>query len=232
MKQLLIFDAYGTLISTGNGSIEATKKILSLQEKEIDAKAFYKDWKKYHRKHLDEANATSFLSEADIFTKDLEALYKDYQINRPAKTDVQIMLDSLENRIVFPKVIEAINQLREKYRVVIGSTTDTEPLLNNMKLNNLVVDKVYTSEMINKYKPDKFFYQYILQHEGYEPTDTIFIGDSMTDDIAGPKSIGIKTILVDRLNKLNSSEPVQPDFVVRDIREIINLHFPLFHCKI
>lgn len=45
MKKLLIFDAYGTLISTGNGSIQATEKILALQDKHIDAKAFYKEWK-------------------------------------------------------------------------------------------------------------------------------------------------------------------------------------------
>ena len=50
MKRLLIFDAYGTLFSTGNGSIEATRKILSLQDKVIDAATFYKDWKNIHRK--------------------------------------------------------------------------------------------------------------------------------------------------------------------------------------
>ena len=36
MKKLLIFDAYGTLISTGNGSIEATKKILVLRPSQLD----------------------------------------------------------------------------------------------------------------------------------------------------------------------------------------------------
>lgn len=220
MKRLLIFDAYGTLISTGNGSIEATEKILSLQEKQIDATVFYKDWKKYHRRHLDEANKTSFLSEEDIFMKDLEALYKRYQINRPYEEDVQIMLNSLENRIVFPEVVESINQLRKKYRVVIGSTTDTEPLLKNLTSNNLVVDKVYTSEMIQKYKPDKHFYQYILQCEGYEPEEAVFIGDSLKDDIEGPQSVGITTVLVDRKNTLKSDEYIQPDFVVKDISEI------------
>ncbi|MBO5338052.1 MAG: hypothetical protein J6A94_13090 [Lachnospiraceae bacterium] len=83
MKRLLIFDAYGTLISTGNGSIEATRKILSLQEKEIDAKAFYRDWKRIHRKHIDESIETTFMMEKDIFIKDLEVLYEQYQIKRP-----------------------------------------------------------------------------------------------------------------------------------------------------
>ena len=162
MKRLLIFDAYGTLISTGNGSIEATKKILALQKKEIDAVAFYADWKKYHKKHIEDANRTSFLTERDIFVKDLKALYEQYQIVRPYDIDVEIMLASLLNRNTFAETIEAVEQLRKKYRVVIGSTTDTDPLLQNLVYNNLSVDKVYTSEMIKKYKPAPFFYQYIM----------------------------------------------------------------------
>lgn len=219
MERLLIFDAYGTLISTGTGSIEATKKILSLQEKEIDAVAFYADWKKYHKKHMDDANNTVFLSERDIFAKDLRALYEHYQIARPYEIDVEIMLESLHNRKVFVETIEVVEQLRKKYRVVIGSTTDTEPLLQNMLYNNLMVDKVYTSEMIKKYKPDKEFYQYILRCEKSEPEEAVFIGDSLVDDIAGPQSVGMKTVLINRGQKYNSAV-IKPDYVVTDLREI------------
>lgn len=223
-KKLLIFDAYGTLISTGNGSLEATKKILELQEKEIDATIFYHDWKKYHRKHIDESNDSYFVCEQEIFSKDLKVLYEQYQISRPYEEDVKIMLDSLEGRKVFPEVIKTVEQLKKYYRVVIGSTTDTEPLLRNMKSNSLVVDKVYTSEMIEKYKPDKYFYQYILQCEGYEPSEVVFIGDSLRDDIEGPKTIGISTILVDRMSRFDMSENIHPDYIVKDIGEILGLH--------
>ena len=216
MKKLLIFDAYGTLLSTGKGSLEATKKILALQEKEIDPTIFYKDWKKYHRKHLDEANASKFILEKEIFAKDLEALYEQYHINRPHEKDVEIMLESLIGRVVFPEAAE-------KYRVVIGSTTDTEPLLVNLKNNGLEVDAVYTSEMIQKYKPDPMFYQYILQAEGYKAEDAVFIGDSLVDDIEGPQRVGITTILVDRNEQFIQTGDVCPNYIVRGIREIVEL---------
>lgn len=35
MERLLIFDAYGTLISTGTGSIEATKKYYPYRKKRL-----------------------------------------------------------------------------------------------------------------------------------------------------------------------------------------------------
>ena len=55
MKKLLIFDAYGTLICTGTGSIDSCKEILSLQDKDIDPVKFYADWKVIHRKHLNDS---------------------------------------------------------------------------------------------------------------------------------------------------------------------------------
>ena len=63
MKQpkMIIFDAYGTLLSTGDGSVRATERILALQPRDIDARVFYSEWKKYHRTHIDEANAGIFL---------------------------------------------------------------------------------------------------------------------------------------------------------------------------
>jgi len=38
----VFFDCYGTIISTGNGSVEATKKILSSKDITINAETFYK----------------------------------------------------------------------------------------------------------------------------------------------------------------------------------------------
>lgn len=227
MKKLLIFDAYGTLLSTGTGSLDATEKILALQDKKISATEFYAEWKKLHRKHLDESNAGQFVTEAEIFAKDLKCLYEQYEIGRPYEQDVQIMLASLTGRSAFPEVIESIANLRKSYRVVIGSTTDTEPLLENTRANHLAVDAVYTSKMIGKYKPAKAFYEYILEHENCTPDEAVFIGDSLIDDVAGPKSVGITTVLVDKKKKYvaSSAKTAKPDYVVKSIAEILEKNF-------
>ncbi len=225
MKKLLIFDAYGTLLSTGTGSLDATEKILALQDKEISATEFYAEWKKLHRKHLDESNAGQFVVEAEIFAKDLKCLYAQYEIDRPYEQDVKIMLDSLTGRSAFPEVLEAIANLCKSYRVVIGSTTDTEPLLENLRANHLVVDEVYTSEMIGKYKPARAFYEYILANENCKPEEAVFIGDSLNDDVMGPQSVGITTVLVDRKGKYvaSSAKTTKPEYVVNNIAEILKV---------
>lgn len=227
MKKLLIFDAYGTLISTGKGSLAAVRKILALQPQQIDAEQFYRDWKRYHRAGIDRCNAAEFVTEQNIFTNDLRQLYEQYKIARPYEQDVEFMLSSLYGRKVFPETIEAIEKMREKYRVVIGSTTDTEPLFENMKANGLQVDAIYTSEMIRKYKPASEFYYYILQQENCDVNEAVFIGDSLTDDIDGPQGIGMTTVLIDRAQKYDAAkESIKPDYVISDLRDILQIEFP------
>ncbi len=224
MRQLLIFDAYGTLISTGNGSVSAARSILALQEKDIDTERFYADWKKYHRRHIDRCGTEGFLPERRLFEMDLEALYMDYGIDRPFSEDVSIMLASLEHRALFPETAEVIRRLREKYRVVIGSTTDTRPLLLNLSQSRLEVDEVYTSEMLKSYKPSAQFYRAILRREGRSAKETMFIGDSLIDDVAGPKNIGMQTVLIDRAGKHKSfSEKERPHHIVSDLTEVITI---------
>ena len=214
MKQLLIFDAYGTLLSTGRGSGAACEQILALQDKNIDPVAFYADWKALHRAHIDESIAHGFVTEEDIFTRDLAVLYQKYGIHRPHAEDVQHMLRSLYGRIAFPEVAEVIRALRKRYRVVIGSTSDTAPLLDNLRLNGLEFDAVYTSESLRAYKPAPAFYRAILTAEGCRAEDAVFIGDSPVDDIMGPKACGIATVLIDR--KKNHSLSALPKEQIPD----------------
>lgn len=196
--KLIIFDVYGTLISTGTGSLDAVKKILALQDKDISPEEFYKEWKKQHRIHMDNANAKLFINEEAIFKLDLEQLYLKYNICRSFSNDVNIMLETLGKRKCFEETLPSIEKLRKKYKVVIGSTTDNEPLYQDLERNGLVVDEVYTSEMIRKYKPDSEFYQYILRKEKCGKEDAVFIGDSYVDDVCGPGKVGIKSVLIDR----------------------------------
>ena len=222
MKKLLIFDAYGTLISTGSGSVGAAEKILLLcRYEEIGAKAFYTEWKKLHRRNINKSNENGFMPEREIFIEDLKELYRIYGIRRSAETDAEIMIASLYERKLYPETAGVIESLRKKYRVVIGSTTDTAPLADNLKDTGLAVDAVYTSESLGVYKPDHKFYLSILEVENCLPGDAVFIGDSLTDDVNGPKSCGITAVHIDRKRKGEASGIA--DYCISDLRELLTI---------
>lgn len=222
--KLIIFDVYGTLISTGTGSLDAVKRILALQDKDINPEEFYREWKMQHRVNMERANVDLFLNEEAIFKLDLEQLYIKYGIRRNYCKDVNIMLDTLGKRTCYDETVPSIEKLRKNYKVVIGSTTDNSPLYRDLERNGLAVDEIYTSEIIRKYKPDSYFYHYILQKEKCNKEDAIFVGDSYVDDIWGPSKVGIKSILIDRKHDFDCSKSdLKPWRITDSVENIMEL---------
>lgn len=217
MIRAVVFDAYGTLISTGTGSLDAAQRILKLHGSEIPAKTFYSDWKRYHRSHMD--SLTQFVPEETIFLWDLEKLYAQYGLAGNAVQDVRIMLDTLGNRVAFPESRAVIEALKPSVTVCIGSTTDTEPLMRDLDRSGITVDRIFTSEDLQVYKPQKDFYEKILAVLSMKPEEVLFVGDSLMDDVWGPKQAGMKTCWV---NRKGQPAPEQlPDYQMSDLNGLL-----------
>lgn len=196
MIRCIIFDAYGTLISTGTGSLDAVKAILNGKDIAVTADEFYKRWKMYHKSNM--KNAYGFICEREIFELDLKMLYEFYSINSDYKRDIRPMLDSLYNRKMFDETAKVLGTLLSEYEIAIASNTDTEPLMQNLEYNQLKINNVFTSEVMKAYKPDKYFYEKILKELCCASDEVLFVGDSPQEDIIAPSGLGIKTVFIDR----------------------------------
>lgn len=221
MKKAIIFDVYGTLISTGNGSVTAAGKILKKINVDMDAKVFYKKWKEFHKQQMNEM--TEFITEEVVFENDLKMLYDFYNLKGNYKEDVKIMLDTLDKRKVFEETNNVLENLRKDYKIYLGSTTDTEPLMVNIKNNNIKVDGIYTSESLREYKPKKEFYEKILNDINLEAEDVVFVGDSLMEDVKGPQSVGIYSVLLDRKEKYSKSEKSIANAVISDLTGLYDI---------
>jgi 2-haloalkanoic acid dehalogenase type II len=217
----IIFDAYGTLIDTGDGSLQAVNEILSKNKSGIDAKLFYQKWKGHHKKHMDSLN--TFIKEEDIFLMDLTALYQEYEIAGNPENDVKIMLNTLGKRIAYPETNLVLDALRPKYQLFIGSTSDHAPLMHDIRRNGIRVNQVFTSEYLKVYKPQKKFYQLILDEIKMQPEEVVFVGDSLADDISGPASLGIKTIWINRKNLAYDPTEFRPLYQIQTLSQLLDI---------
>lgn len=224
MIKAILFDAYGTLISTGNGSLEATRKILALNRRtDISPSEFYAEWKLLHKKNIE--TLPSFLKEEVIFSMDLVELYSRYHISRNPKEDVKIMLETLGKRRMFPETKEVIEKLKHDFVIAIASTTDTEPLLQDLSRNELTIPHVFTSESLQVYKPHKSFYQIILSKLQISAEEALFVGDSLIDDVWGPQQLGILTCWLNRKN--NPRQKISPTFEISDLTQLGDIVYNL-----
>ena len=193
----IIFDAFGTLfrVASGGSANNIIKNITNCGII-VDEKTFHKEWKTYYKIHT--SNNYKFMTERDIFISRIQMFYDRYHVNRNAENDADSLLATAFAREAFPETKSALHELMKDHLVLIASNTDNDVLEAVMEKNNIAVHKVYTSENLKCYKPSSQFFTKILSDNGLSAYEALFVGDSITDDIMGPKAIGIKTVWIDR----------------------------------
>ena len=214
----IIFDAFGTLFKvTSGGSAKIIMKNITDCGIVLDEKAFLEEWKSYYKKHT--SDDYNFMTERDIFISRIQMFYDRYHVKRNAENDADSLLATAFAREAYPETKDVLHDLMENYLVFIGSNTDNDVLECVMQNNNVTVHKVYTSENLKCYKPSSHFFTQILDDSALSANEVLFIGDSVTDDIMGPKAIGIKTVWIDR-------DGVGGDFgqyyTITNLNELIN----------
>ena len=222
----IIFDCFGTLIDTGTGSINAVKQILFNVNSNVDAKSFYADWKRQKKVLMNESCLTGFADEKTLFKISLAQTFADYGIAADAGVEVKPMIDTLfGDRRVYDDVKAALKMLDDKkIEYVVGSTTDNDSLMYYLELNDLRFAKIFTSEDMKVYKPNPLFYEKILSANGWRAGECLFVGDSLVDDVCGPKSVGMMAVLLDRKGTFAEDESdVKPDYVIRSLLDLADV---------
>lgn len=193
----IIFDAFGTLFKvTNGGSAKTIMNNITECGGVVDEKSFIEEWRLFYKKHT--INGCDFMTERDIFIARIQMFYDRYNVSRSAEEDADFLLAGAYERNAYPETSAVLSELMKNYQVFIGSNTDNDVLERVMKRNDISVHKVYTSENLKCYKPDSKFFKMILEENSLSANDVLFVGDSITDDILGPKAIGIKTVWIDR----------------------------------
>jgi len=196
----IIFDAFGTLFKiTNGGSARFIMSKITENGVIVDETAFLDEWKSYYKKCTD--GSCGFNTERDIFVSRIQMFYNRYSVIRNADNDADFLLAEAFKRDVYPETKAVIKELMSKYKVFIGSNTDNDVIESVISNNNITVHKVYTSENLKCYKPNPIFYQKILDDNNLSSYDALFVGDSVTDDVLGPKALGIRTVWIDREGK-------------------------------
>ena len=196
MITTLIFDVYDTIIQVkSGGSAEIVREYLKKSGFETDKKEFHDLWSRYYRAaELEEG----FRLEQQIFRDRVAWLFGKYGCMEDPAPAYDETLKEAKRRVPYPESRAAIDALRKKYRVVIGSNTDDFLMYMHLARDGIEADAYYTSEGLKCYKPKPGFYRAILDAEGIRPCEAVFIGDSINEDVKVPLSLGMHSIWVNR----------------------------------
>ena len=109
---------------------------------------------------------------------------------------------------VFPDAEPTLTTLKQRGLkiglVSNGFKQDLDHVLSELDLEKWF-DTIVCIDSCNCSKPDKRIFLYALDRLGIQPSEAIFVGDSVLQDYVGASQVGIKPYLIDREGKLPSN---------------------------
>jgi len=229
----VITDYIGTLTNARKYSLETSRRklhrILTEAGFETPLDAFLTEYSKAHEKYrvirykkLREVTNAVWVSEA-LNALSYETNAEDPRIKAALNVFFQDYVDTLELR---PYAKSLLRNITENYKLGLVSNFTYAPVIyaSLRKLGiNQFFNAVVVSEDTGWRKPHKRIFQTALQRLQATAEETVYIGDSLLEDIEGAKTSGMKTVFV--LSQFNSLEDLhgikqQPDIIAEDLQEV------------
>ncbi|MBR6236742.1 MAG: HAD family hydrolase [Firmicutes bacterium] len=196
MIKTIIFDIYDTIIQVErHANADIVMEHLRRRGAKPDRDDFLKLWGDYYRRA---ELSDEFRTEAEIFYDRVAWLYGICGCGDDPRTAYNATVAKSVQRTAYPDAADALAALRKRFRVVAGSNADNAPLTAHLSKCGIEMDALYTSESFKVYKSKPRFYQAILDAEGIKPEEALFVGDSHTEDVEVPASMGIRSVWMRR----------------------------------
>ena len=213
-QSIYVFDAYGTLFDVDsacrNLSIKVGKNWMTLST----------IWRQKQLEYTWLRNGMDSYKNFWEITKDsLDYAMKSLKINddnlRGELLDLYFKIES------FDEVKSFLNKLKNK-NIKTCILTNGNYEMGNAAVKNsnleLIIDKVLSVEICKKFKPSKEVYQLVINEFKEEKKNYLFFS-SNSWDIHGASSFGLKTVWVNRFNKVDDNLPGKADFIIKRLNE-------------
>lgn len=127
-----------------------------------------------------------------------------------------------EKTILFPDVKETLDYLDTKYEIHIITNGFNEVQYKKLEKSGLAkyFKEVITSEEAGCLKPNKDIFVYALRKANASPYESLMIGDDITVDIIGAKSVGMDQVFFNPL-KIENCEEIT--YEINSIKELMNI---------
>ncbi|HKD39127.1 MAG TPA: haloacid dehalogenase type II [Myxococcaceae bacterium] len=205
------FDCYGTLIDWETGILEqALPRLANAGAKNLDAETVLRAFVK----HEAELEAGPFRPYRDVLSETLARVGTDVgaRLDRASCSGFAL---GLVDWPPFPDTVDALARLAAKYRLVILSNVDDDLFAHTARRLGNPFCAVITAQQVRSYKPALAHFQAARVRLGLSPSNWLHVAQSLYHDHAPAKSLGLRTVWVDRPTRLTGTglAPALPNTV-------------------
>jgi 2-haloacid dehalogenase len=209
----LSFDCYGTLIDWETGILDQALPLLA----RAGAKADAVDVLRAYARHESAVEAGAFKAYRTVLAETMRRIGADFGVTL-ADADCASFAQGLGDWPPFADTVATLARLASRFRLVILSNVDDD--LFAITARKLKVDfaAVITAQQVGSYKPAMGHFDAARERLGLGPSNWIHVAQSLYHDHVPAKSIGLRTVWVDRPTRLAGTGIAPPAQVRPDAR--------------
>ncbi len=199
MIKAFFVDFYGTIVHEDGEVIKKITKIICDTGKVEDPSDIDGFWWKDFQTMFMNSHGETFETQRALEEKSLAHTLEKFSSNANAKELSEMMFAHW----VKPPIFEDSHAFFEKcpLPIYVVSNIDRSDLLEAIAYHDLHPAGVFTSEDARSYKPRKELFELALRETGLKPDEVIHIGDSISSDVKGAGTLGIKALWLNRFGK-------------------------------
>ena len=119
---------------------------------------------------------------------------------------------------LYEDTLHTLSSLKDQYVIGLLSNGNNDP--SRFGLNGLFNFTIFAAEVGLK-KPDPRIFSLAASRAGFPPKEMLHVGDSLDEDVAGAKSIGMIPVWINRTGR--KSQGLEVDYEIVCLRELLGL---------
>jgi len=221
--EVLTFDCYGTLIDWETGILSAIRKLLLNHQIDIPANRILELFAILESK----SERGDFQNYKSVLRCVIEGFGKELGFI-PNEPELYCLVESLKGWQPFPDTVEALQQLKTKYRLSVISNIDDDLFSFSAQHLQLPFDWVITAEQVRSYKPSLNNFISAIETIGVPKGNILHVAQSIHHDIIPAKQIGLSTVWVNRRHDkkgFGATLPAheKPDLEVPNLAKLVDI---------
>ena len=221
--EVLTFDCYGTLIDWESGILSAIKPVLRDNGVVVTDEEILEQYAEFESS----SEKGAFIRYREILREVVLKFAERHKFKLSAENE-DFLADSMKQWQPFPDSVEALNLLKEKYKLGILSNADNDLFAYSNNHLGVKFDFLFTAEEIGSYKPSVKNFEYLISETGIPKDKILHIAQSIYHDIAPANSLGLATVWVNRRHDSRGAGATPkasaiPNIEVPDLKSLLKL---------
>jgi len=216
----LSLDGYGALLQSGPDTMPQVLVRLLADHGQSPDRVADNLWRKgLHTQYA----ADPFVAFREVHRAVFNELFTRFGIRADVDACIDEAFDEYRHAKAYPEVHAVLRELEADVPLAVVSNMDTMVLLDALHNNGLSFTFIVTSEEEQRYKPSRSIFERAIRYLGLPPANILHVGDSYIEDVVGPTSVGMGSVLIRRSGALGDPPPKSTPIVsdLRDAREFV-----------